>query len=375
MRIDGSSGAVLAALWLAIGVTALAADREAPAWSFQQSGLLIYPTDGLGSGPVTIPLPTSKVGEVYFGGQGFWGQSVRFSESSGQIYMSRTTRTSCSVTVIDPVQKRVADVVQLSGACAAVQMSENGRRIAVLLTTKDAPPLTHLQLFHEALPGASIVSIDTKSNKIDAVYKPIGAGVVIPRSGYGFRTNHVDSSSETAAPLLSPSGSHLAIEVTTIEGKALTEELQIFGPDPGREPTRIALGDRGTGDFEFSKDEKTMFVLQSQEVEKQDVGTLALFGVDDGKLISRVTIGKGPSWLRRFGSQSGFAILCDQEVWFVTEEGVLYESKIVMKAPEESGRAGVPGVFSDRDLVVGEGTTAIPILDDKGKPKTSRCPC
>ena len=370
MRGDGSFVAALAALWLAIGATALAADHEAPAWSFQQSGVLIYPTDGSGSGPTTIALPASKVGELYFGSQRFLGQSARFSKLSGQIYMSRTTKTSCSITVIDPVQKRVADVLQLSGACAAVRMSEDGSRIAVLLTTKDAPPLTHTQLFYEALPGVSIVSINTMSNKIDAVYKPMGPGVVRPVSGGGFQINHVDSAFETNAPLLiSPSGRRLAVMVTTIEGKEVTEELQIFGPDPGQAPARIALGDMGTGDFEFSKDEKVMFVLQSQKVEKKDIGTVALFGADDGKLISRQTVGKHPSWLRRFGSHSGFGILCDQEVWFVSEEGVLSEGKIALKTSEEAGSAGPPGLFSVGDLLVGEDLTAIPILDDKSEPK------
>jgi hypothetical protein len=171
------------------GLMAQAAGHEAPAisWQTKPPAILLYPSDGSGNGPVTIPISKEKL--VRLAGDRYFSQPVRYSKLSGRLYVFDTTETSCSVSVVDPVQKRVTSVLQLSGACVGIKMSDDGGRIAVLQlaegvkapNVKGAPD-----------PIASIVSIDTMSDKIGAVYPPLSPARVYPLElSSGFVRSHI----------------------------------------------------------------------------------------------------------------------------------------------------------------------------------------
>jgi hypothetical protein len=168
--------------------------------------------------------------------------------------------------------------------------------------------------------------------------------------------------------LMSPSGEHVAVLTTTSAGKQNASEIQLFGLDPSRAPTRISLG-MSVEDFYFSKDEKKLFVLGIPTDEKKQLGTVAVLGVDDGKLVKSLKVGKSPWVLRRFAELSGLGVFCEKEIWFVSDEGILSEGKIALNASGEAEGVGVPGLFGRDATAVGEGTVAVAIVNENGEPK------
>jgi hypothetical protein len=356
----------LSAFLLAAGSMMQAADHEAPAyrWPSKPPAILLYPSDGSGTGPTAIPMKKENL--VRLPGDTYFSQMARYSKLSGRLYVFDTTRNSCSVSVVDPAQKRVTSELQLSGACGGIKISDDGGRIAVLQL---AEGVKNPKVKGNPDPIASIVSIDTMSDKIDAVYPPLSPASVQPLDlSRGFVRSHIGYREPRMPFLMSPSGKHLAVLTTSTAGNQSTRELLLFGPDPARTPTRIPLN-MSLEDLNFSKDESKLFVLGIPTDEKKQLGAVGVFGVDDGKLVTSLKVGKNPWLLRRFAKLSGLGVVCEKEVWFLSEEGILSEGKIALNASEEAGGAGVPGLFGRDAMAAGEDTAAIPIVNENGVPK------